>query len=356
MDSIFSERFVGSQNREYGEELSVWEDVPIVNLDPHMNAARFVLGMTRELDNFFDFEIKLKSPMEFTREEVEERLKRAYGRLGRWLRRRFPVIQDLDRDRLLLEEGNILCCIAKLENKRWIPVLMPEHVAQKWDARPTEALDAVVRKEKRDAFYTPILHERYRRFPVSREGTRRLDLIREFIGPTGRRLTLLDIGCNTGFYMFHFFRQGFEVCGIDIDESHLGVAKALTETYSSPVRLENSSLQDFRHGQRFDIALGLTVFYHMLGWGEVPTSITPDVLGNKLDELVGHALFWEGGRRADEEIDLIKSNSMFKFYKSLGRTDATGISDREFGVFTRIPSDEARSWFRDGALQLDARQ
>jgi hypothetical protein len=104
-------------------------------------------------------------------------------------------------------------------------------------------------------------------------------------------------------------------------------------------------LHEFKSHRRFDIVLGLSVFWHMLGWGSMSASITPERLGQKLEELVGYALFWEGGKRSDEEIEIIKGYSPLRYYTQLGRTAATGIENREFGVFTRCPATEVRQIF-----------
>ena len=225
---------------------------------------------------------------------------------------------------------------------------MPEALAARWDARSCADLDREVANQGRNGFYTPIMHEKYRKWKVSRPGVKRLDLMRTFLGPVHRRLSVLDIGCNTGFYGFHFYRQGFEVIGIDLDSSQLAIAKSLRSMYSADVAFELCGLREFEPGRRYDIVLALTVFWHMLGWGNKPASITPRELGDKLEELVGSALFWESGRRAEEEIKIIREHSGLSHYTRLGWTRATG-KDREFGVFTRRPVAETQRHFRNSS-------
>jgi SAM-dependent methyltransferase len=228
----------------------------------------------------------------------------------------------------------------------WIDILMPEGVAIQWDARSTAELDREIVKQKRNTFYAPIMHEKYRKWKVSRRGTRRLDLMRLFLGPVHKRLSLLDIGCNMGFYTFHFHRQGFESIGIDFDPQHLAIAQAQRSMYSADVPFELYSMHKYAPGRRFDIVLGLSVFWHMLGWGNMSASITPVQLGEKLEELVDYALFWEGGKRSEEEREIIERHSGLCYYTRLGRTKATGIENRDFGVFTRCPATEVQAYFR----------
>lgn len=322
-----------------------WYDVPLANLEPHLQAVKYVVEKTGTMQPYLDF--LGENNKHVNSRTVERQLRRQLTGLMRLFHRELPIIARHERDRLILQSGNLRCCEAKVRNEEWIDVLMPLHVAMTWDARSTAELDTIVRKQKRDQFYTPVLHERYRNVKVSRKGVRRLDMIRGFIGPTHKRITALDIGCNTGFYSFHLFRQGFQVTAIDVDEGHFEVANALQHLYGTDVEFQLVPMQELNATNRFDFALGMSVFWHMLGWGAYPQSITPQQLGNTLDRLVEHALFWEGGKRCTDEIALIKQHSGLKYFTHLGTTHATGIENREFGVFTRQTPDLCQEIFRE---------
>lgn len=343
VDILFSETLQPARD---GSDASIrLSDVPLLNLEPHMQAVKYVVVNTGTLQPYLEFLEQTGAPVDSR--AVERQLRRTQTGMMRFFHRELPVIARHERDRLILQSGNLRCCEAKVRNEEWIDVLMPLHVAKTWDARSTAELDAIVRKQKRDQFYTPVLHERYRKAKVSRKGVRRLDMLRSFIGPTHRRLTVLDIGCNTGFYSFHLFRQGFQVTAIDVDEGHFEVANALQHLYGTNVEFQLVPMQELKVTNRFDVALGMSVFWHMLGWGAYPQSITPQQLGSALDHLVEHALFWEGGKRCDDEIAIIKQHSGLKHFTHLGTTHATGIENREFGVFTRQAPGLCQEIFRD---------
>jgi len=210
-------------------------------------------------------------------------------------------------------------------------------------------LSRAVARQNRKSFYTPVEHERFRTQRVSRKGSDRLDLIRGFLGPIReRRLSVLDVGCNIGYYSFHLARQGFEVVGVESDAQHFEVAESLRQMYGLDVELWQGPFESYAPARRFDVVLGLTVFWHFL-----PPKGSPDVgdraraLTKQLETLVGHALNWASGARGQEEIDLIRSNTGLKHFTLLGQTAGTGVH-RQFGVFTRVPVNEAVSQLRGG--------
>jgi hypothetical protein len=335
IDLIFSQDNVVREGDPHYRELSIWQDIPIIALEPCRSAVSAIMGRDGSLEGWIEFRRKNAGSERVDPSTIELEVRRAAAPWRRIFRRNLPVVRRLERDRLILADGNLPCCVAKLRGQAWIDVLMPEDVAAQWDARSTVELDRVVADQRRVGFYTPVMHEKYRNWKVSRPGVGRLDLMRIFLGPVHRRLSVLDIGCNTGFYDFHFDRQGFKATGIDFNPQHLAIAKALRSLYSSSVAFELCGLNEFKPGKKYDIVLALTVFWHMLGWGKMPASITPRQLGDKLDELVGHALFWESGRRAEEEIKIIKEYSGLRHYTRLGTTRATG-KDREQSGAKRV--------------------
>ena len=235
LDIIFSQQPLVESTHPYHAELAEWEDVPIVTLRPCMSAVRSIKDSIDTLDDYVEFSTKMAAPGTIDRPPLETELRRALSPVRRLIRPSLPVVARLERDRLVLQSGNLECCLAKHNRHNWLDVLMPGQVAQQWDARPTRDLDEVIATQGRNSFYTPIMHPTYRRWKVSRMGTKRLDLIRTFLGPTHKKLRLLDIGCNTGYYTFHFYRQGLDVCGIDLDPDHLAVAESQRSMYSALV-------------------------------------------------------------------------------------------------------------------------
>jgi tRNA (mo5U34)-methyltransferase len=80
---------------------------------------------------------------------------------------------------------------------------------------------------------------------------------------TGR--TVLDIGCNAGFYAIEMKRRGADrVLGIDFDERYLAQARFAAEVTGQEIEFRQLSVYDVGLlGERFDIVLFLGVLYHL---------------------------------------------------------------------------------------------
>lgn len=77
--------------------------------------------------------------------------------------------------------------------------------------------------------------------------------------------TVLDIGCNGGFYAIEMKRLGAaRVVGIDHDEDYLAQARFAAEQSGVDVELRHLSVHDVALlGERFDIVLFMGVLYHL---------------------------------------------------------------------------------------------
>ncbi len=81
---------------------------------------------------------------------------------------------------------------------------------------------------------------------------------------TGR--SVLDIGCNAGFYSFEMKRRGAaRVLGIDSDDRYLAQARFAAETLGADgVEFRNLSIYDVGAlGERFDLVIFMGVLYHL---------------------------------------------------------------------------------------------
>jgi tRNA (mo5U34)-methyltransferase len=80
---------------------------------------------------------------------------------------------------------------------------------------------------------------------------------------TGR--TVLDIGCNAGFYAIEMKRRGAErVVAIDSDPRYLAQARFAAEVTGQDIAFRQLSVYDVaRLGERFDLVLFLGVLYHL---------------------------------------------------------------------------------------------
>jgi tRNA (mo5U34)-methyltransferase len=77
--------------------------------------------------------------------------------------------------------------------------------------------------------------------------------------------TVLDIGCNAGFYSIEMKRRGAErVVGIDSDRDYLDQARFAAEVSGVDLEFRELSVYDVGAlGERFDVVLFLGVLYHL---------------------------------------------------------------------------------------------
>ena len=77
--------------------------------------------------------------------------------------------------------------------------------------------------------------------------------------------SVLDIGCNAGFFSFEMWRRGASsVLGVDADPRYLTQARYAAEVLGAPVEFEQMSVYDVGQLQRrFDLVLFTGVLYHL---------------------------------------------------------------------------------------------
>jgi tRNA (mo5U34)-methyltransferase len=80
-----------------------------------------------------------------------------------------------------------------------------------------------------------------------------------------RGRSVLDIGCNAGFYSIEMKRLGAkEVVGIDFDDRYLAQARLAAKTLGEDIQFESLSVYDVAGlGRQFDIVLFMGVLYHL---------------------------------------------------------------------------------------------
>ena len=78
-------------------------------------------------------------------------------------------------------------------------------------------------------------------------------------------MTVLDIGCNGGFYSIEMKRRGaYRVVGIDHDEDYLAQARFAAGVLGLDITFKRMSVYDVAQlGEHFDLVLFLGVFYHL---------------------------------------------------------------------------------------------
>lgn len=77
--------------------------------------------------------------------------------------------------------------------------------------------------------------------------------------------SVLDIGCNAGFYSFEMKRRGAErVVGIDSDEAYLSQARFAADVLGQDVEFRCLSVYDIAElNEKFDVILFMGVMYHL---------------------------------------------------------------------------------------------
>ncbi len=77
--------------------------------------------------------------------------------------------------------------------------------------------------------------------------------------------SVLDVGCNAGFYSIEMKRRGARrVLGIDTDEAYLEQARFAASVCGLDIELRNVSVYEVeRIQERFDIVLFMGVLYHL---------------------------------------------------------------------------------------------
>jgi len=77
--------------------------------------------------------------------------------------------------------------------------------------------------------------------------------------------SVLDIGCNGGFYSVEMKRRGASrVVGIDFDEDYLAQARFAAQVLGADIEFRRLSVYDVAElGERFDLVIFMGVFYHL---------------------------------------------------------------------------------------------
>jgi tRNA (mo5U34)-methyltransferase len=124
-----------------------------------------------------------------------------------------------------------------------------------------------------------------------------------------RGRSVLDIGCNAGFYSIEMKRRGADrVVGIDSDEQYLAQARFAAEVCDVELELHNLSVYEVGAlRERFDIVLFTGVLYHLryplLALDRIHDHVARDLLifqsmlrgSDRIDPLREDYHFWENG-------------------------------------------------------------
>ncbi len=120
-----------------------------------------------------------------------------------------------------------------------------------------------------------------------------------------RGRTVLDVGCNAGFYSIEMKKRGADlVVAIDYDEEYLAQARFAAEVSGVEIEFHRMSVYEVaRLGRRFDLVFFMGVLYHLRH-----PLLALDVLH---EYAVGDMLVFQSLLRGNPEVDRIDSDYPF---------------------------------------------
>ena len=146
--------------------------------------------------------------------------------------------------------------------------------------------------------------------------------------------TVLDIGCNGGFYSMEMKKRGAaRVLGVDCDEDYLAQARFAAEVTGLDIEFRKLSVYDVGSlGERFDVVLFLGVLYHLRH---------PLLALDLIHEHVARDLLvFQSMQRGAPEAEPVREN--YDFWET-AQFDRPGYPKLHF-IERRYASDETNWW------------
>ncbi|MCL4300664.1 MAG: class I SAM-dependent methyltransferase [Anaerolineae bacterium] len=162
---------------------------------------------------------------------------------------------------MLLNQGEHRLAIAKVLELPRIPVIITGRHPQ-WVQFKREIM-AYTRQQPNGAVYTPLLHPDLAWVPAQR-GHERFDFIQKFLLSRGG--TMLDIGCNLGYFCHRFEEIGFACTGVELDPALFYFLEKLKRAANKNFQTVNGSIFDYMQQEpgTYDVVLALAVFHHFI--------------------------------------------------------------------------------------------
>jgi tRNA (mo5U34)-methyltransferase len=117
--------------------------------------------------------------------------------------------------------------------------------------------------------------------------------------------SVLDIGCNAGFYSLEMKRRGAaRVVGIDSDDTYLAQARFAAEVNGAEIEFRKLDVYDVaKLGERFDLVLFMGVFYHLRH-----PLLALDLL---YDHVVGDTMVFQSLMRGSKDVQMLAPDYHF---------------------------------------------
>ena len=151
--------------------------------------------------------------------------------------------------------------------------------------------------------------------------------------------SVLDIGCNGGFYSIEMKRRGAErVLGVDFDEDYLAQARFAATVAGEKIEFRQLSVYDLGTlGERFDLVIFMGVLYH-LRHPLLALDIIHDTVAKDL-------LLFQSLQRGSAEMDDVKED--YDFFDQ-DHFDSPGYPKMHF-IEHRYSSDPTNWWAPNAA-------
>lgn len=198
-----------------------------------------------------------------------------------WVKRHIKLYQDIKRDgfkpslrnkpleiwirkngELAVKDGTHTISILKhLETHKTIKMKVVNRGA-KW----VELKQRLYKIYGKKLLYQPIDHPDFDDWIVDRPSPHRWNIIEETLGDV-KGISIVDVGCCTGFFSHRLAKKGAQVTGLEPHEPRHQVCKTLSEYHElskdNPLFLTDTFEKHLRHN-KYDVALVLSVLHHYL--------------------------------------------------------------------------------------------
>lgn len=151
--------------------------------------------------------------------------------------------------------------------------------------------------------------------------------------------TVLDIGCNAGFYSMEMKRRGAaRVVGVDSEELYLAQARFAAEVNGLDIEYRNLSVYDVAAlGEKFDVVIFMGVLYHLRH-----PLLALDLLR---EHVVGDLMIFQSMQRGATEVMDVGADYHFWETEMFDRPDYPKM----FFVEHRYASDPTNWWIPNAA-------
>ena len=146
--------------------------------------------------------------------------------------------------------------------------------------------------------------------------------------------TVLDIGCNGGFYSIEMKRRGASrVLGVDFDEDYLAQARFAAEVNGLDIEFRRLSVYDVAAlGERFDVVLFMGVLYHLRH-----PLLALDLIH---EHVAGDMLVFQSMQRGSKEVEPVRPD--YDFFE-MDHFDRPGYPKMHF-IEDRYAHDPTNWW------------